>query len=199
VTSAEVQTQGGLLLLRPATKAPDVAWKASLKRLRDFRQGVKVGRNPPSDDPNRPGRSRWPEPDAIRRLTGCHSNGHAPAHPVTDVYPRAAFGLPIVFHFKDENKGEPPQQLLVPEASDRLASPLILRPYYSGKDWHPAVLYLPGWDKCLKTLVGFGNGPFRHAWPNDPAEAQRLAAQIPPMAGRGNDPLTAFMDFFEKD
>jgi CRISPR-associated protein Cmr1 len=199
VTPAEVQTQGGQLLLRPVTKTPDIAWKSSLKRLRDFRQEVNVGRNPPSDDPNRPGRSRWPEPDAIRRQTGRHSYGHAPTHPVTNAYPRAAFGLPIVFHFKDENKGEPPQHLLVPEGADRQASPLILRPYWSGKDWHPAVLYLPGWDNRLRTLVGFGDGPYCRAWPADPAEGQRLAAQIPPMAGRGNDPLTAFMNYFKED
>lgn len=199
VTADEVSEKGGQLLLRPATKAPDVAWKASLMRLRDFRQGVNVGRNPPSDDPNRPGRSRWPEPDAIRRQTGCHSHGHAPTHPVTNAYPRAAFGLPIVFHFKDENRGEPPQRLLVPEGADRLASSLILRPYWSGNNWHPAVLYLPGWEARLQTLVGFGDGPFRRAWPTDPAERQRLAAQIKPMAGRGDDPLTAFMDYFAKD
>ncbi|TVQ93796.1 MAG: type III-B CRISPR module RAMP protein Cmr1 [Chromatiaceae bacterium] len=199
VTAEEVRAKGGQLLLRPATKAPDAAWKASLARLREFRQAVKVGRNPPRDDPNRPGRSRWPEPDAIRRQTGRHSHGHAPTHPVTNASPRAAFGLPIVFHFKDENKGEPPQQLLVPEGGDRMASPLILRPYWNGQSWHPAVLCLPGWNACLSTPVGFGNGPFRRAWPTDPTERQRLAAQIPPMAKRGTDPLTAFLAYFMED
>lgn len=200
VTADEVRACGGQLQLRPATKEAEAAWKISLARLREFRQAVNVGRNPPSDDPNRPGRSRWPEPDAIRRQSGRHSHGHAPTHPVTNAYPRAAFGLPIVFHFKDENRGEPPQHLLVPEGGDRLASPLILRPYWNGQAaWHPAVLYLPGWESRSATLVGFGNGPFRRAWPSDPAERAHLAAQIKPMAGRGDDPLTAFMDFFEKD
>ncbi|MBK1645221.1 type III-B CRISPR module RAMP protein Cmr1 [Thiocapsa imhoffii] len=199
VTAEEVRAKGGQLRLRPATKAADAAWKASLARLRDFRQAVNVGRNPPSDEPNRPGRSRWPEPDTIRLLTGHHAHGHAPTHPVTNAYPRAAFGLPIVFHFKDENKGEPPQQLLVPEGGDRMASPLILRPYWSGQAWHPAVLCLPGWAARLSTPVGFGNGPFHCAWPTDPAERARLAAQIKPMDGRGDDPLTAFMDYFEQD
>jgi len=199
VTADEVRACGGQLQLRHATKEAEAAWKISLVRLRDFRQAANVGRNPPSDDPNRPGRSRWPEPDAIRRQSRRHSHEHAPTHPVTNAYPRAAFGLPIVFHFKDENKGEPPQHLLVPEGADRLASPLILRPYWSGKAWHPAVLYLSGWETRSATPVGFGNGPFRRAWPTDPAERARLAEQIKPMASHGDDPLTAFMDYFEKD
>lgn len=199
VSAEEVRAKGGILVLRATDKKAEAAWKNSLKRLSNFRQGVNIGRNPPTDDPNRPGRSRWPEPDAIRRSTGRHAAGHEPTHPVDNLYPRAAFGLPIVFHFKDEKQGEPLQQLLVPEGGERMASPLILRPYWSGSAWHPALLLLPRWESALTVPVGFGNGPFRRAWPTDPDQRQRLAQQITPMAGRGDDPLTAFMDFFEKD
>lgn len=206
VTEQEVQAKGGKLVLRPVVNTPEAAWKASLKRLGEFRQGVNIGRNPPSADPNRPGRSRWPEPDAIRRETRQASPDHQPTHPAGNYYPRAAFGLPIVFHFKDEKAGDPPQQLLVPFASDgqskpdRLASTLILRAYPDGKGgWHPAVLYLPGWENRLETKVRLGDGPALPVWPTDPAERKHLAQKIKPLAGFGEDPLRAFMTYFKQD
>jgi CRISPR-associated protein Cmr1 len=204
VTDAEVAAKGGRLILLALSETPELAWKNSVGRLRQFRQGVDLGRNQKTEGSESPaGRSRWPEPDIIRRQTTHHSHGHAPTHPVTHVYPRAAFGLPIVFHFKDENKGEPPQQLLVPEvgdyqSGDRMTSPLILRPYWDGKAWRSAALLIPGWEAALQVNAGVGDGIFRPAWLRDPAERQRLAAQIKPMQGRGNDPLSAFMDYFEK-
>ncbi len=199
VTAEEVAAQGGRLQLRAAENTPEIAWKHSLGRLRDFRQGVELGRNPKSPGSDSPaGRSRWPEPDVIRRQTRRHAPSHAPAHPVETALPRAAFGLPIVFHFKDENKGEPSQQLLVPEDGDRLASPLILRPYWGGQTWHPAAFLLPGWSHALAARVGFDSGPFRQAWPTEPAERRHLAEQIKPMAGRGDDPLSAFLAYFSE-
>ncbi|NCA70632.1 MAG: type III-B CRISPR module RAMP protein Cmr1 [Sphingobacteriia bacterium] len=201
VTIEEVAARGGQLCCRPQMNSPETAWKKAIVRLREFRQGVEIGRNPRSEGSDSPaGRSRWPEPDMIRRQTGRNAAAHAPTHPVSGAVPRAAFGLPIVFHFKDENKGEPPQQLLVPEGGDRMASQLILRPYWDGQQWHSAALLLPDWEqRALSVRVGFGDGPFRPAWPADPAARQQLASQIQPMQGRGNDPLSAFMDFFAKD
>ena len=132
VSADEVAARDGRLLTCGTERGAEQAWKISVGRLRQFRQGIELGRNPKSEGSQSPaGRSRWPEPDMIRRQTRRHSHDHAPTHPVTTAYPRAAFGLPIVFHFKDENKGEPAQQLLVPEGGDRMASPLILRPYWS--------------------------------------------------------------------
>jgi CRISPR-associated protein Cmr1 len=187
--------KGGILRLGEAVTDAIDAWDKTVKALQRFRQGPDLGRN--RGEGNRPGRSRWPEPDSIRRLTHRHAAKHAPEHPVDGVYPRAAFGLPIIFHFKDP--GEPQDQTLIPDHdADRMASPLILRPYWNGQRYQPAALLLPGWEQRLQVRVGFGNGPFRSAWPTEPAERQRLAAQITPMAGRGDDPLTAFMDYFEK-
>lgn len=206
VTVQEVQANGGDLVLRPAVQQAVDAWKASLARLSEFRQGKSLGRNPPGADPNRPGRSRWPEPDAIRRLTKYASSGHEPTHSAGNCFPRGAFGLPIVFHFKDEKAGDPAQQLLVPAGNDpqqkydRLASALILRPYLdpNGKGaWHPAVLYLPGWKSRLRDKVRIGNGPDLPIWPADPAAGKRLAQQIFPLATYGGeDPLSAFKIFF---
>ncbi len=95
------------------------AWGNLIRKLASFRQA----RNGPR------GRSYWPEPEAIRQITGRRYSKHQPLnHPRK--FPRAAFGLPIIFHFKDAYKGEPEDQTLqgAQEEKERLASPLILRP-----------------------------------------------------------------------
>ena len=196
VTLEEVAARGGRLVLGAREKSADAAWRAAIARLRDFRQKPGLGRNPAANPPIPAGRSRWPEADMIRRQTGRHAPNHAPAHPVTTAWPRAAFGLPIVFHFKDEQQGDPHQQILAPEGLDRMASPLILRPYWSGTAWHPAALLLPGGLDALQVSAGIGAGAGNPAWPSDPNERRNLAAQIKPMAGRGDDPLTSFLAYF---
>lgn len=101
------------------------AWQHLVNELSRFRQQ----RNLNSDGSKR-GRSRWPEPDEIRRLTGFRSLKHARELSTVRKFPRAAFGLPIMFHFKDEREGDPPTTMLEggTEGYQRLASPLILRP-----------------------------------------------------------------------
>ena len=101
----------------------DKAWKDLFGALKKFRQARYPDKN------NRPyGRSKWPEPDAIRRITGTYSPGHVPQHSVTNKFPRGRFGLPIIFQFKDEEKGDPPKTILEGSKHDRFASRLILRP-----------------------------------------------------------------------
>jgi len=199
VSAEEVEAKRGQLWLRDAEKGAEQAWHKAVGRLSGFRQGEGTGRNPRRPGTNTPRRSRWPEPDMIRRQTGRHAPEHRPEHPVRDLYPRAAFGLPIVFHFKDENKGEPAQQLLVPEGGDRMASQLVLRPYWDGQRWHPCALLIPGWEQALAVVAQCSEATDHRAWPRDAdAQAQR-AAQIKPMAKRGNDPLSAFMTYFQED
>jgi len=97
------------------------AWRYLTDKLKTFRQWR-------PDKSGRPyGRSKWPEADEVRRLTGTASPGHSPSHPVHK-FPRGQFGLPIIFHFKDENRGDPSQTTLQGGSSDRFASALILRP-----------------------------------------------------------------------
>lgn len=205
VTVAEVQALGGqLALLRPGRNATD-AWKAAVALLQLFRQGVGVGRNP-GDEPNRPGRSRWPEADTLRALSGRAAAKHQTPVCTVRAFPRAAFGLPIVFHFKD--KGDPDDHILEPAdlhadlPRDRLASPLILRPYWDGTGWHPAALLLPGWQTALRAPLKFKADHQQDVptpWPADPPSARAaLANDVKPMQGRGDDVLTAFMDFFAK-
>ena len=105
------------------------AQKMLLGKLQGLRQ-VPVGRKntPDFEDGRRhPGRSYWPEPDAIRRATRRHERKHAKRVTTPDKYPRATFGTPIIFHFKDQ--GDPDDATLQPRGAGRLASPLLLRPH----------------------------------------------------------------------
>ena len=201
VSVDEVKSRGGWMILGRPTTA-DRAWRNAVGTLQRFRQEQNVGRNPGRG--NHPGRSRWPEPDAIRRLANTQAPQHAPEHAVDGFYPRAAFGLPIVFQFKDKKSGDPHDHTLVPvepgsgKKQDRMASPLILRPYFDGERYHPLALLLPGWKQRISVPVGFEPGKEQPAWPNEPDERKRLAARVPPMQNQGEDVLTAFMRFFEE-
>lgn len=97
-----------------------LSWREVAEAYRSFRQMRREGR-----ERKHPGRSFWPEPDEVRRLTGRHAPRHVPQHPVRK-FPRGQLGLPIIFHFKDE--GDPSDSTLKPAEGDRLASPLLIRP-----------------------------------------------------------------------
>jgi CRISPR-associated protein Cmr1 len=202
VTEVEVVKRGGRLVLRKAAGGATQAWKEAVGRLRDFRQKPDLGRNPGAAA-NRPGRSRWPEADRIRTLSQRADPRHAVPVTAVDGFPRAAFGLPIVFHFKDERTGDPGDHVLEPadlsngDKRDRLASPLILRPYWDGSRWLPAALLLPGWEAHLGNDLKFkGKGYTPTPWPTDPAKRRTAAAAVRPLARRGDDALTAFMAYF---
>ncbi len=100
--------------------------------LRKLRQGDTGRRREADDVPGRhPGRSYWPEPDAIRKITKARAPDHKQPVTQVDAFPRAAFGMPIIFHFKD--RLDPPDTTLLPQVGGkvkgRLASPLVLRPH----------------------------------------------------------------------
>jgi len=118
------------------------AWHEGLKLLKDFRQGKSVGRDPGSG--RAPGRSRWPEAESIRELvmqqrgftarSFCSLKAKDTRIP-TFYFPRAEFGMPIIFELRGEEiplkhcKGENIKPTLIPDKKiERMASPLILRP-----------------------------------------------------------------------
>ncbi len=117
------------LLVKSSNSAMQ-AWNDVVSLMQTFRQGQNTGRNP-GTAPNRPGRSRWPEPETIRKETSQREPKHSrmPGIP-NDAFPRAELGLPIVFHFKDHN--DPKDTELYPivngQEMTRMASPIILRP-----------------------------------------------------------------------
>ena len=200
VTDEEVKARGGWMVSGQPESNAIKAWRDAVNMLQRFRQGPDVGRK--RGQGNRPGRSRWPEPNAIRRAAGRHAPKHEPEHRAKGFYPRAAFGLPIVFHFKDRE--DPPDQVLNPDGHDRMASPLILRPWFDGQRYRPVALLLPGWKERLSVSVRLDPADAKAktsapAWPEDSHERQRLAAQIQPMRDQdAADPLSAFMHFFAK-
>ncbi len=117
---------------------PISVWKTLIEKLCAFRQG-QDGRFHRTSGKNKFGRSYWPEAEAVRELTGWRrSDLPERGHP--EKFPRAAFGLPIIFHFIREdqrNKDNPDVRktkdpadatLQASPQNDRLASPLILKP-----------------------------------------------------------------------
>lgn len=97
-------------------------WHGLLESYGTYRQGPGVGRKAGTP---KPGRSFWPEPDRIRAITGRSEPRHST--PVNNEvwFPRAAFGLPIIFEFKDH--GDPFKTELKPTQGSRWPSPMTLK------------------------------------------------------------------------
>ena len=114
---------GATLYARPSTGEPASAWHTFLESYGRYRQDRRPSR--------RPGRSYWPEPDAIRRITGQCSSEHQPEHPDEKWFPRAAFGLPILTLFN--TPGDPGNgrdillELDIDGSGERYPSPVILK------------------------------------------------------------------------
>lgn len=180
-----------VLLDRTVSPDPVAAWARAVNVYRDFRQSVGFARNP-GVRANRPGRSRYPEADTLRRITGRH--GHTPVHPVSG-FPRADLGLPIIFHFVErEGQREPGDQLLqgAMDGRRRFASPVITKCVQVAGGYRAmvAVLWSPSvWENNLLELAG--------TRPVTRAEVELDAAQraaVSPMAGQPiRDALATFV------
>ena len=201
----------------PVRRNGNEAWKTVIGGLKRFRQ-------------HRPGygRSRWPEPDAIRKATGQwlkpgvkeHNHpGHVPQPNNSAKFPRAAFGLPIVFHFKDGDEDNPcnadrdPRDVVLKLAShDRLSSPLILRPLclseqryvglavLLGGTLQPEDFYTNDIDLVLTEKDGRGAIAIGLKAELSLAEAKsiRRVGSNTPLLGNQADPLIAFLDEIQK-
>ena len=125
----EWPTLAASLFAGTQAKNPIVAWNKVIELLKDFRQADGLGRNP-GQQTNRPGRSRWPEPETIRNVTKKRMSKHQrTTHIPENAFPRAEFGLPIVFQFKDKRQDDPFDTVLYPDGGhERLASPLVMKP-----------------------------------------------------------------------
>jgi len=193
---------GGVALQRGGiVDRPERAWKAAVEVIQRFRQGLGVGRDGVRQ---RPGRSYWPEPESVRELTGARSRRHAPqGHMLVEAFPRALFGLPIIFHFAP-NQGNPGgTELARPvDQAERMASPIITRPLMvKGGKSVPMIVRLsapgPG------ALILRETQPPRRSWsvsrdpsscPPDPRDANS------PMKGRSAHgcALEAFLRFADE-
>jgi CRISPR-associated protein Cmr1 len=205
IDAKEAQQQGcSLVKLNRSSRDATQAWTDAIGKLQKFRQ-IGVGRRSHSN------RSFWPEPDAIRRITGQSSKKHE--HPVTEgnFFPRAVFGLPIIFKFKDDGQqryDEPSQTSLQPkligeeEPRERMASPMILRPTNDEQGrWYATALLLPyqGFKNVQLNLSYTDKGMQRKCpdgWSVDYLNSQ-LVANIQPIANHnGTNALDAFMNYF---
>lgn len=198
LTDEQIQQTGCQLVVRQDNPTDAVrALSTAVQKLADFRQKPSVGRNE-GQQQNRPGRSRWPEPDALRRIYKRHAPNHAPVHLAGNVFARAVFGLPILFDFGPSSKqGDPNvKTMLEPSDGERLASPLILRPVYVGerngqKQWRAAALVLP-YKHTLEMSVKVDGGVY-------PIWQQNTVGHIRPINENGGiDPLQAFLTYFAK-
>lgn len=157
------------------------AWNQLITRLQKFRQ-ARYG--------SQYGRSMWPEADTIRYFTRASHTGRVP-NPTVNKFPRAAFGLPIIFHFKD--RGDPEDTSLEGATKDfeRLASPLILRPLRCKNNRFIGLALLlegprtpPGGIQLAKD---------GHTYPASATLTRAEANQIPVLNGQ-TDVLQAFME-----
>lgn len=136
------------------------AHRRLISALSELRQGVGYARDVSSrtTDPNRPrpGETRWPEAELMkhRRANNSQHLNHrqrvSPQERPLLSAPRAAFGLPIVMHFKDQGDRQASGEIIPVEpwrgvTTDRWASPLLLRPQlHSNGQVRAGVLILTG-------------------------------------------------------
>ncbi|MBZ5495737.1 MAG: type III-B CRISPR module RAMP protein Cmr1 [Acidobacteriia bacterium] len=200
----------GRFWIGPKSSSPFEVWNDIIRLLRDFRQGPGTGRNP-GTEANRPGRSRWPEAESIRNATRCRSRRHQSANQMpNEAFPRAEFGMPIVFHFKDGPRKDsrlssrelapldPTDTEIHPTVGEnpktRMASPLILKPLAIDPDQaFPLILLLnaprPSAVQLVSDAASIGTFPRTSicnaefaTYPNSPMGPPRAG-----MAARSND------------
>jgi len=186
------------LAVTPPSRNPMEAWNRLIRKLQNFRQQKDASQ-----------RSAWPEADTIRQIA---KKGPAAA---IKKFPRAAFGLPIIFHFTGKNAPEGNYTLneakVVTNAEpdkrsnkERFASPLILRPFLcADKQAVGIALLLEGSRVNLENLVlqddkrdlQSVNEKSRLSGTLTPGEARSLTAKIPELKNE-TDLLQAFLKSF---
>ena len=119
-----------ITLWKKGAKDSMSAWSYAVSKYRDYRQKRNPGQG------NRPGRSHWPEADSLRQITGRADARHM--RPITSPlpsFPRAALGMPIIFHF--QSRSDPGDVTVTPkkDGSSRMASPVITKALYYNGSW----------------------------------------------------------------
>lgn len=172
---------------------PQTAWDHMIGHLMSFRQSRF----------SRRGGSRWPEPDAIRRLTGQGSRRFVQTDSEISKFPRAAFGLPIVFQFRDGRdqvtlEGIPKEERKAEgQAGLRLASPLVLRPLVCENGAVGLALILEGTGvRHLPKGLRLRTGRKEHKV--DFELTLEEARQVEPLGGNP-DVLEAFLEYIKKE
>lgn len=147
----------------------------------------------------RPGRNRWPEPDEIRRLTRSSFSRHREPLSMIGAFPRSQFGLPIIFQFKDSDKGDPQTTTLqgVQKESSRLASPLIIKPVPCEGGKYLGLAFILGGT----SVTDIPGGVILKDAPNNPKVKTEVTKEQAKQIARLNgnrDVLIGFLNFLDK-
>jgi CRISPR-associated protein Cmr1 len=173
--------------ITPAVENPMRAWNNLVRKLQEFRLQ--------KDENNR---SAWPEADAIRKIAGKTTKNEPPS---PQTFPRAAFGLPIIFHFtgndapENHTLNEADTRSQERESKERFASPLILRPFLCRDNRAVGLaLLLEGSRVNLEHLILQDEDKISHAEKGTLTldEARLLTKKIPALREE-TDVLQAFM------
>lgn len=190
------------------------AWARAVEVYRDFRQRqrrTRMRRDPSGKTVEKlEGRTFWPEPDSLRRITRCHDRRHPPesTDQSINLFPRAALGLPIIFWFKDgpgrnpsNNERFPPDAAKDPyeaellprflneqgdfQVGQRMATPVITRALFIDGAWVPGLIILrrPGLSKLSAQLQGRGIDASGGIVPIDEVVAEIQITEHPSLAG----------------
>jgi CRISPR-associated protein Cmr1 len=205
------------------------AWNKAVGKLHHFRQVefqykgdpnidhriLGVGRKIKNEQRHRdnieksyPSRSHWPEPDSIREIVSNNTRGHDPIHPAKQSFPRAAFGLPIIFDFV--NDAPPEKTELIPVLSDddsnnaRMSSPLVLKAMKINNSYKAVALRMPCFHLeslsiRLKNASNSNNRNLPADFTNGSWWSPVKAKNVKPINDQnGTDALSAFMNYFTK-
>lgn len=191
------------LLLKPR-EAVDRVWNTLFNALREFRHQC-----PTTQDERgrrRPGRNKWPEPDAIRRIT--KRSKYSDYISKIDAFPRAAFGLPIIFEFKkdDQRSGDPSGKNTLQGKSEdgqpyeRWASPLILKPIECSDGAVGVALVLMNTSLPPTIILKTGNKEIAVRAELSVAEAHTIqrSGGNQPLLGNQTNVVTAFLEFLKE-
>lgn len=168
-----------LLVVTQPQNSPLICWNILIEKLRQFRSSQL---------------NNWPDADSVRRIANQSYKGKSAIPTGRTVFPRAVFGLPIIFHFI--GKGDPDDATLQGVAHDRLSSPLILRPLACAGGRYVGlalVLNAPRTPPDGLKLKGYT--------PNDPPIIKLTDEEAKPIQSLNGttDVLRAFLDYLERE
>jgi CRISPR-associated protein Cmr1 len=173
-----IDTKTRLRMSGPSRHATAV-WKQLIDALRKFRQG--------------PDRAVWPEARELRRILHTDTQGNGPA----GTFPRAAFGLPIVFHLAHEHPATTITLQGKEDGKERRASRLILKPLPCRREQFLGLALIidgaawPEGDLVLLNEQGVLQQTISHAQIEVPAGA---SSALSGLIGQETDILQAFLD-----
>ncbi len=181
-------------------------WENLIKKYQKFRQFRCDKKTSKESDY---GKSQWPEADVVRKkIKPPKGLKYKNLSVALEKFPRASFGLPIVFHFPKETEkielndiilsGQREDKKIRQEKIDRLASPLILRPVacmdgqfvgvavvLDAPRTPPGGLFLEGKD--LSETLSVSSELTQQ-------EARNITHGLPPLKNK-TDVIQAFLDF----